>query len=48
MRLLDGGTVANTGGTLEAVEFKLRGSDIYGVLKNYTGIQSQAGRNKKI
>lgn len=48
LRLLDGGTVANTGGTLQAVEFKLRGSDIYGVLKNYTGIQSQAGRNKKI
>jgi hypothetical protein len=48
MRLLDGGTVSNSSNTYQAVEFKLRGSDIYGVLKNYTGIQSQAGRNKKI
>lgn len=48
LRLLDGGTVSNSSNTYQAVEFKLRGSDIYGVLKNYTGIQSQAGRNKKI
>ena len=48
MRLLDGGSVSNSSNTYQAVEFKLRGSDIYGVLKNYTGIQSQAGRNKKI
>ena len=48
MRLLDGGTVGNSSNTYQAVEFKVRGSDLYGVLKNYTGIQSQAGRNKKI
>lgn len=38
MRLLDGGSVSNSSNTYQAVEFKLRGSDIYGVLKNYTGI----------
>lgn len=48
MRLLDGGTVSNSSNTYQAVEFKVRGSDLYGVLKNYTGIQSAAGRNKKI
>ena len=48
MRLLDGGSVANNSGSYQAVEFKVRGSDLYGVLKNYSGIQSQAGRNKKI
>ena len=48
MRLLDGGSAANNSGTYQAVEFKVRGSDLYGVLRNYSGIQSQAGRNKKI
>ena len=48
LRLLDGGTVSNNSGNYQAVEFKVRGSDLYGVLKNYSGIQSQAGRSKKL
>ena len=48
MRLLDGGSVSNSSNTYQAVEFKVRGSDLYGVLRNYTGIQSAAGHQKKI
>lgn len=48
MRLLDGGSVSNSSNTYQAVEFKVRGSDLYGVLRNYTGIHSAAGHQKKI
>lgn len=48
LRLLDGGTVANSGGTYQAVEFKLRGSDIYGVLRNYSKQQAAIGHNTGI
>ena len=48
MRLLDGGSVSNSSNTYQSVEFKVRGSDLYGVLRNYTGIQSAAGHQKKI
>ena len=48
MRLLDGGSVSNSSNTYQAVEFKVRGSDLYGVLRNYTGIKSAAGQQKKI
>ena len=48
MRLLDGGSVSNSSNTYQSVEFKVRGSDLYGVLRNYTGIKSAAGQQKKI
>ncbi len=45
LRLLDGGTVANNSNTYQAVEFKLRGSDLYGVLRNFSKEQNAVGRN---
>lgn len=41
--LLDGGGA--TGGGIAQVEWKIKGSDLYGSLKNYSNIKSKSGRH---
>lgn len=43
--LIDKGGTASSGGN---VEFKIKGSDLYGTLKNYKSIKSKSGKNISI
>ena len=48
MRLLDGGTVANQTALAGQVEFKVRGSELYGVLRNFSRVQKTLGKTTGI